>query len=127
MWALPVGYFVPGIRHITAIIGGSTGLEYRRFAVLAYTGAAIWSGVFIAEGFTLGKKVGAVSKDCQDGGGNSVHICSGAHRCIRDREEIPDEAARPRWLAKPLGRDFIHFTYCSWPKPKISAIFLARS
>lgn len=55
-WALPAGYFVPGIRHVIAIIAGSSGLEYRRFAVLAYTGAAIWSGVFIGAGMILGRE-----------------------------------------------------------------------
>ena len=54
-WALPVGYFIPGVRHVIAIIAGSTGLEYRRFAVLAYTGATIWTAVFIGAGAILGE------------------------------------------------------------------------
>jgi membrane protein DedA with SNARE-associated domain len=39
-WTLVVGYFVPGIRHLTAIVAGTSGLRFRSFAVFAYPGAS---------------------------------------------------------------------------------------
>src|SRR5262249_20062917 len=36
-WALFVGYYVPGVRHFTAIVAGTSRLEYRWFAIFAYT------------------------------------------------------------------------------------------
>lgn len=53
--ALTLGYFVPGLRHVIAIIAGGTGLGYPRFAAFAYSGAGIWTAVFISAGFLLGK------------------------------------------------------------------------
>ena len=38
-WALMIGYFVPGVRHFTAIVAGTSKLEYPGFAAFAYTGA----------------------------------------------------------------------------------------
>jgi membrane protein DedA with SNARE-associated domain len=54
-WSLPLGYFVPGVRHLIAIIAGSSGLEIPTFAFFAYVGAFVWSGVFITAGYYLGE------------------------------------------------------------------------
>ena len=43
-WVLMLGYFVPGIRHLTALVAGAAGLPFGRFAVFAYSGAARRSG-----------------------------------------------------------------------------------
>ena len=53
-WTLTIGYFIPGIRHVIAIVAGSSGLEYRTFALFAYAGALFWSGLFICAGYYLG-------------------------------------------------------------------------
>ncbi len=55
-WSLTIGYFVPGIRHVIAIVAGSSGLEYRTFALFAYSGALLWAGVFISAGYYLGER-----------------------------------------------------------------------
>ncbi len=55
-WALVGGYFVPGVRHLMAIVAGSSGLPYNSFARFAYGGAALWSGCFIAAGFYMGEE-----------------------------------------------------------------------
>src|SRR5216683_1728303 len=41
-WALFVGYYIAGVRHFTAIIAGTSCLEYRHFATYAYSGAFVW-------------------------------------------------------------------------------------
>ncbi len=53
-WALFLGYFVPGVRHFTAMVAGTSCLEYRPFALFAYSGACVWVTSFIALGYFLG-------------------------------------------------------------------------
>ncbi len=53
-WALLVGYFIPGVRHFTAIVAGTSKLELHSFAVFAYTGAALWVSTFVFIGYHFG-------------------------------------------------------------------------
>jgi membrane protein DedA with SNARE-associated domain len=55
-WLLMFGYFIPGVRHCTAIAAGSTPLEYRTFAAFAYTGAVMWCCVFVLLGYYAGSR-----------------------------------------------------------------------
>jgi membrane protein DedA with SNARE-associated domain len=59
-WALMVGYFIPGVRHFTAIVAGTSKLEYRNFAIFAYGGAAIWVSVFVFIGYHFGRNFRAI-------------------------------------------------------------------
>lgn len=54
-WALIIGYFVPGVRHFTAIVAGTSKLEYRGFACYAYSGAILWVSTFIFIGYHFGE------------------------------------------------------------------------
>ncbi len=54
-WSLTIGYFIPGIRHLTALIAGSSELEFPVFAVFAYSGGLIWTLTFILTGFFMGE------------------------------------------------------------------------
>lgn len=53
-WLLTFGYFIPGVRHFTAIVAGSSGLPAGVFARYAYSGAAIWASTFITLGWYMG-------------------------------------------------------------------------
>lgn len=55
-WLLVVGYFIPGVRHFTAFVAGTSGLAYPGFAVFAYLGAALWVSSFLALGYFMGEK-----------------------------------------------------------------------
>jgi membrane protein DedA with SNARE-associated domain len=55
-WLFLFGYFIPGVRHITAIVAGSAETKYSKFAIFAYSGGLIWTVTFITIGFTVGKK-----------------------------------------------------------------------
>jgi membrane protein DedA with SNARE-associated domain len=55
-WTLVFGYFVPGVRHFTAIVAGTSELPPRTFALYAYSGALIWSSTFIAIGYFFGEQ-----------------------------------------------------------------------
>jgi membrane protein DedA with SNARE-associated domain len=54
-WSLTIGYFLPGLRHALAIIAGASGLKLSSFMLYAYSGAVIWTTVFITTGYIIGK------------------------------------------------------------------------
>ncbi len=53
-WTLLIGYFIPGVRHFTGLSAGTTNLEYKQFAIYAYTGAIIWVSTFLSIGYFFG-------------------------------------------------------------------------
>jgi membrane protein DedA with SNARE-associated domain len=55
-WTLAFGYFIPGVRHIVAIIAGSTKLKIPIFIIYAYSGAFAWTVTFILLGYYVGAK-----------------------------------------------------------------------
>lgn len=54
-WLLMIGYFIPGVRHFTALVAGMSELEYGTFARFAYAGAAIWVATFLLVGYFVGE------------------------------------------------------------------------
>ncbi len=55
-WTLAFGYFVPGVRHMTAFVAGMSKLELPVFAVFAYAGGFAWTLIFISAGYFLHEK-----------------------------------------------------------------------
>lgn len=51
---LIIGFFIPGVRHITAYLAGINHYSYKKFAIFAYAGAIIWCFTFITLGRVLG-------------------------------------------------------------------------
>ncbi|MGE5646330.1 MAG: DedA family protein [Acidobacteriota bacterium] len=62
-FTLTLGYFVPGVRHLTAYVAGASELEAPWFALFAYPGAVIWSATFLSLGYFLGEQWHRVSTD----------------------------------------------------------------
>jgi membrane protein DedA with SNARE-associated domain len=54
-WTLLVGYFIPGVRHLTGYVAGVSELSFANFALFAYTGAFCWAATFITAGYVLGE------------------------------------------------------------------------
>ena len=54
-WVLTIGYFVPGVRHATAVVAGAMELDRTSFAIFAYGGAALWVTTFLSLGYLLGE------------------------------------------------------------------------
>jgi len=52
-YALFFGYFIPGVRHLTALLAGSARLPLSTFGLLAYSGGFVWSLTFISLGYGL--------------------------------------------------------------------------
>jgi len=53
-WALFIGYYIAGVRHLTAIVAGASGLGFRSFIAYAWTGGLCWAGAFLTLGYFLG-------------------------------------------------------------------------
>jgi membrane protein DedA with SNARE-associated domain len=52
-WGLVAGYFLPGVRHLTAFAAGTSRMTLWEFALFGSIGGLIWSGTFIALGYFL--------------------------------------------------------------------------
>ena len=59
-WALAFGYFIPGVRHLTAIGAGSSGFPFGEFARYAYGGALLWTFLFFGIGYFIGLIAAAI-------------------------------------------------------------------
>ena len=55
-WTLMVGYFIPGVRHLTGFAAGISQLEILVFARYAYAGAFCWTITFLSIGFLMGNQ-----------------------------------------------------------------------
>lgn len=53
-FVLTFGFFFPGIRHVTALFAGASNMEYRPFALYAYTGSFLWVSTFLILGYFVG-------------------------------------------------------------------------
>lgn len=53
-YLLFIGYFIPGVRHVTAYLAGINSMSFKKFAIFAYLGAAFWGFTFITLGLELG-------------------------------------------------------------------------
>lgn len=55
-WALPIGYFIPGVRQYTAYFAGITRLPFPTFMLFTYGGGLFWSVLFVTLGWQLGER-----------------------------------------------------------------------
>jgi len=62
-WALTFGYFIPGVRHITAYAAGIAEVAPHQFALFAYAGTVLWVSTFLSLGYLLGERWEAVEKN----------------------------------------------------------------
>jgi len=62
-WTLFFGYYMPGVRHFTAVVAGSSELEPHVFALFAYSGALVWVVTFISLGYFLGERWSTISEE----------------------------------------------------------------
>lgn len=53
---LIIAYFIPGIRHITGYFSGINRMPFHKFIIYAYSGAFLWTAIFISLGKVLGPK-----------------------------------------------------------------------
>ncbi|QKG84917.1 DedA family protein [Kroppenstedtia pulmonis] len=53
-WVLFFGYFIPGVRHITAYMAGISNMAWSQFILYAFMGAITWCSTFIGLGYLFG-------------------------------------------------------------------------
>jgi membrane protein DedA with SNARE-associated domain len=53
-WTLLIGYLIPGLRHFTGIFAGSAAMQFKEFALFAYSGAFLWVSIFLSIGYFFG-------------------------------------------------------------------------
>jgi membrane protein DedA with SNARE-associated domain len=61
-WSLVFCYFIPGVRHLIALVAGMSRLKFSTFARFAYAGGLIWSITFILMGYYGGEEWARVSE-----------------------------------------------------------------
>jgi membrane protein DedA with SNARE-associated domain len=76
-WLLAFGYFVPGVRHVTAIAAGSGCLSFPAFARYAYPGGILWCAVFLGLGYYGGDRWDTVTRTAR----SHVALAGGALLC----------------------------------------------
>jgi len=54
---LIIGYYIPGLRQLSAFFAGVSKMPFRIFASYAYTGALIWVSVFLGAGYFVGRHI----------------------------------------------------------------------
>ncbi|GGG04373.1 DedA family protein [Paenibacillus abyssi] len=54
--AVTIGFFIPGVRHFTALSAGINKWSYRTFLIYAIPGGIAWAVTFVTIGWYLGEK-----------------------------------------------------------------------
>lgn len=52
-WGLVFGYFLPGVRHLTAFVAGTSRMNFLEFSLFSSLGGFLWLSVFIFLGYFL--------------------------------------------------------------------------
>jgi membrane protein DedA with SNARE-associated domain len=55
-WLLLLGYFIPGVRHLTGYLAGISRMRLQTFMLYSYIGALFWVTLFVLSGYELGIK-----------------------------------------------------------------------
>lgn len=55
-WSLTFGYFVPGFRHVAALVAGASGVPFHSLVLFAYPGGLAWVATFITIGKVFGRE-----------------------------------------------------------------------
>lgn len=77
-WGLLFGYYIPGVRHLTAIVAGTSKLRPVTFGAFAYTGACLWVVTFVSIGYWFGEKWLQVLDKIQSHLDEALWIAAGA-------------------------------------------------
>lgn len=64
-WALLGGYYIAGVRHLTAIVAGVSRLGFPSFMAYAWTGGLLWVTTFLTLGYVLGENWKTIGETIQ--------------------------------------------------------------
>jgi membrane protein DedA with SNARE-associated domain len=104
-WALTFGYYVPGVRHLTAYVAGASRLELPVFALFAYSGGLLWSASFISLGYFLGQRWSHVGEGLQLRLAATALALASIFAYVRFRRRRPASPEPPKGEAGAPRRD----------------------
>ena len=55
-WAMPLSYFMPGLRQATPFTAGTFGIRFVVFAAATYPAGFVWAAAFVALGYYAGEE-----------------------------------------------------------------------
>lgn len=91
-FAVPMGYFIPGVRHLTAYFTGISQWRYRTFVLYASLGGLVWSLVFVTLGVFVGHRWRMITEIVHRyllGGGLTLLVIGlGAWWLMRSRRKV---------------------------------------
>lgn len=61
IWVLFIGYFFPIIRHLTGYLTGTLRIDYRKFALFAYSGVIFWASMCLLIGYSISRNSAYIS------------------------------------------------------------------
>lgn len=50
-WVICIGYFIPGLRHLTCYLAGVSNMSLKKYMIFAGAGAMCWCVIFISLGY----------------------------------------------------------------------------
>ena len=53
-WAMCIGLFIPIVRYILPLVIGLSGVQYRKFALISYFSAVLWTITYFTAGIYFG-------------------------------------------------------------------------
>jgi membrane-associated protein len=56
-----VTYYIPGVRHVVPYLLGIGNMPYWRFALIAFSGALVWTSIFYVVGYVVGDNLAQVA------------------------------------------------------------------
>ncbi|KJD46420.1 DedA family protein [Paenibacillus terrae] len=57
LWTILVGYFIPGVRHVTSYLSGISAMPVRKYMLVASAGSLVWTLIFISIGYITGANI----------------------------------------------------------------------
>ncbi|KQY80597.1 hypothetical protein ASD24_16790 [Paenibacillus sp. Root52] len=56
-WAMCIGLFIPIVRYVLPLVVGLSGVQYRKFALISYSSALLWSITYFTAGTYFGAPI----------------------------------------------------------------------
>ena len=56
-WAMSIGLFIPVVRYVLPLVIGLSGVHFRRFAIISYSSALLWTITYFAAGTYFGEPI----------------------------------------------------------------------
>jgi len=53
-WAMCIGLFIPIVRYVLPLLIGMSGVQYRKFAIISYSSALLWTITYFTAGIYFG-------------------------------------------------------------------------